>query len=85
VAAFRLLPDAELLALAEDVRSAASARDQVQQMRLYRQAGEHYLAAHDIDQGCFFITNAWVLALANGDDSEHELHQLLAAHGRVPV
>ncbi len=75
--------DSDLGGLEQRLLRATVAGDQAAQMRLYRLAGEHHLRLGNIDQGCFYLTNAWVLSLALGDVSEQELRQKLARHGRV--
>ncbi|MGB0866701.1 MAG: hypothetical protein ACPGSC_09335, partial [Granulosicoccaceae bacterium] len=74
----------DLAALEAQLLTALKAGDQLEQIRLYRLAGEHHLASGEIDEGCFLLTNAWVLALAAGDPVEAGLHDMLARHGRVP-
>ena len=73
----------DLVALEHQLLTATQAGDQPAQMRLYRLAGEKHLRVGEIDQGCFYLTNAWVLSLAIGDPAEQELRQVLARHGRV--
>ena len=75
----------DLQALEAKLLSALRTGDQTTQMHLYRQVGEHKLRNGSVDEGCFLLTNAWVLALSVGDAVEHELHSLLAQHGRVPL
>jgi len=65
--------------LDEQLSAALYAGDQHEQMRLYR-----LLASGQVDEGCFLLTNAWVLALAMGDLAENDLHAQLAGFGRVP-
>lgn len=74
-----------LQALEAKLLMALRAGDQATQIQLYRQVGEHKLRDGLVDEGCFLLTNAWVLALSVGDAVEHELHGLLAQHGRVPL
>ena len=47
---------------------------------LYAQAADD---APDIDSACFFLTYAYIFALERGDPAVTELHDRLAAHGRV--
>lgn len=75
----------DLQALESRLLNALRTGDQSTQIHLYRQVGEHKLRNGMVDEGCFLLTNAWVLALSVGDVVEHELHSLLAQHGRVPV
>lgn len=82
---FTALNAEQLIALERSVLAAAASGEQPTLMQLYRRASEHYLACGDIDQACFFATNAWVIALSIGDEAEHELHLFLAQHGRVPA
>ena len=48
---------------------------------LYTRAAER--ATGEIDVACFFLTHAWVFAMAAGLDEADALHARLAAHGRV--
>ena len=74
----------DLPALDAQLLAALHAGDQAAQMKLYRLLGEHRLQQGLVDESCFLLTNAWVLALSLGDSAEHELHDLLAEYGRVP-
>lgn len=76
---------ADWAALERRLTQALARGDQAAQSRLYRRAGEWRLQQGRVDEGCYLLTNAWVLALALGDPAEAELHDMLAAHGRVPT
>lgn len=75
----------DLAALEAQLLEAAQSGDQKLQMRLYQQVGEFHLAHQRIDEGCFFLTNAWVMAVALGHTSEDSLYHTLEHHGRVPA
>ena len=51
-------------------------------MRLYAEAGDLAEAAGEIDAACFFLTHAYVFALATGAAEAGALHARLLAHGR---
>ncbi len=50
--------------------------------RLYAKAGNLMLNSGRTDEGCFFLTQAYVLALENGLADAPVLHAELARHGR---
>ncbi|MEM1046982.1 MAG: hypothetical protein AAGL24_12545 [Pseudomonadota bacterium] len=49
---------------------------------LYAEAGDHELAAGNVDAGCFFLTHAYVYALEAGHPDADRLHAVLKRHGR---
>lgn len=67
--------DAALLA-------AHAAGDGAALARLYTQAGDAAEASGAVDAACFFLTQAYVFALAAGDPRADALHARLLAHGR---
>lgn len=67
--------DAALLA-------AHAAGDRPSLVRLYTRAGDTAEAAGEIDAACFFLTHAYVFALAIGAVEAGALHARLLAHGR---
>lgn len=51
-------------------------------IRLYTEAAEWFETRGAIDEACFFLTQAHVLALAEGDPRRAALHGKLCARGR---
>ena len=49
---------------------------------LYARAGDAAEAAGDLDRACFYLTHAYVFALATGAPEADALHARLLAHGR---
>lgn len=56
--------------------------DQAALARLYAKAGDRAEAAGDLDAACFYLTHAYVFALATGAPGADALHARLKAHGR---
>lgn len=67
--------DAALLAAHE-------AGDEAALARLYADAGDRAEAAGDGDAACFYLTHAYVFALATGAPQADALRARLKAHGR---
>ena len=63
------------------LRDAHAADDLPRLAALYIRAAER--ADGETDTACFFLTHAWVFAMAAGLDEADALHARLAAHGRV--
>ena len=51
-------------------------------IEIYASQGKLKLRENDIDQACFFFTNAMVIALEAGDARAEEYHALLVQNGR---
>jgi hypothetical protein len=51
-------------------------------VHLYAEAGDRAEAAGEIDAACFFLTHAYVFALASGAPEADALHARLLTHGR---
>ena len=49
---------------------------------LYAAAGNSMLASGLEDEGCFFLTQAYIIALENGLEIAAPLHAELVRHGR---
>ena len=49
---------------------------------LYHLAGNEFISAGSIDEGCFFLTQAYVYSLELGLDSAAAIRSALVAHGR---
>ncbi len=49
---------------------------------LYSEAGNSLLDSGLENEGCFYLTQAYILALENGLDSAAALHAKLVKHGR---
>ncbi len=64
------------------ILSAHASEDGNMLARLYGDAGTQMLAAGQVDEGCFFLTQAYVFALENGLDSAEAFHGYLVEHGR---
>ena len=64
------------------ILSAHAAGDGTLLARLYGEAGTRLLADGKVDEGCFFLTQAYAYALETGLDSATEFHRCLAEHGR---
>ena len=56
--------------------------DEAVLVRLYGQAANMAGAAGETDAACFFLTQAYVFALATGAPQAGALHARLLAHGR---
>ncbi len=50
--------------------------------RCYYDWGQHQLHMKRIDEGCFFLTQAYVLALENGMEVASDIHAILKRLGR---
>jgi hypothetical protein len=61
---------------------AHEAGDKRRLVSLYTQAADTAEAAGDIDACCFYLTQAYVFALASGARQAGALHARLLAHGR---
>lgn len=66
----------------EQILVAHAAKDLLQLIGLYSDAAATLEAGGDIDEACFFATQAYVLALAEGDSRAAALRERLRAHGR---
>ena len=49
---------------------------------LYLDWGKRLLALDRLDEGCFFLTQGYVLALENGMDEAVEIYEILKNHER---
>lgn len=56
--------------------------DGVRLAALYAQAGRRMVADGDIDEGCFFLTQAYVFALEHGLEDAERIHAELVSFGR---
>ena len=61
---------------------AHEAEDNVRLAQLYTSAADMAEAEGDIDACCFYLTHAYVFALASGAPEAGALHLRLLAHGR---
>lgn len=59
--------------------AAHEARDHAALIRLYTQAAD---TSTDLDAACFYLTHAYIFALAFGAPETKELHARLKKHGR---
>ncbi len=50
--------------------------------KLYLEWGQKLLTAKKVDEGCFFLTQAYILALEKGMNEADEIHQILKYHKR---
>ncbi|MDE0307829.1 MAG: hypothetical protein OXI87_23540 [Albidovulum sp.] len=64
------------------ILAAHSAGDGASLAGLYRRAGDEFIAAGSIDEGCFYLTQAYVYSLEYGLDSAAAIRSVLVAHGR---
>ncbi len=64
------------------VTAAHAAGDFLALLELYAEASAWLEAQGAVDEACFFGTQAYVLALAEGSDRAPALHARLVAHGR---
>lgn len=71
----------EELDLESALRDAHAVDDLPRLSALYTRAAER--AGGETDTACFFLTHAWVFAMAAGLDEADVLRARLAAHGRV--
>jgi len=62
--------------------AAHGAGDQPRLAALYARAGDAAEAAGEIDAACFYLTHAYVFALAAGAPEAAALHARLLAYGR---
>ena len=51
-------------------------------IRLYTKQGKKKIAHHEIDAGCYYLTNAYIFALECGSRKAKKLHKLLKFYGR---
>lgn len=51
-------------------------------LNLYAEAAAWFEGRGAVDEACFFLTQAYVLALATGSPQRVALHQRLCAYGR---
>lgn len=51
--------------------------------RLYRTAADRAERSGDMDQTCFYLTQAWVHALEAGSPAVQELQSRLVSYGRM--
>ena len=65
--------------LNDAILEAHSQRDFVALVTLYQRAS---METDDIDEACFFATQAYIFALDTGHPNLNELHQFLCAHNR---
>ena len=70
------------VALDRALIEAHEAGDKPRLVLLYTQAANEAEAAGDIDACCFYLTQAYVFALACGAPEADSLHARLLAHGR---
>ena len=50
--------------------------------QLYLEWGKRLLAKEKVDEGCFFLTQGYVLALEEGMAEAEEIHRILKSHAR---
>lgn len=62
--------------------AAHEAGDQARLVALYREAADRAAAVGETDAACFYLTQAYVFALAAGAREAGALHARLLAHGR---
>ncbi len=62
--------------------SAHEEGDHARLVALYREAADGAEAAGDTGAACFYLTQAYVFALASGAPEAGRLHERLLAHGR---
>jgi hypothetical protein len=75
-------PELDRAALDAALIEAHEAGDRPCLVSLYSQAADTEEAAGDIDACCFYLTQAYVFALAGGLPEAGRLHARLLAHGR---
>lgn len=79
---FPPMADGDVAGLDAALLAAHAAGDEAALARLYARAGDLAEAAGETDAACFFLTQAYVFALATGAAGSEALHARLAAHGR---
>ena len=58
--------------------------DLAEKARIYMHAGQIYSESAEIDEACFFMTQAFVLAAHHGDKAiEQQARQFLLDHNRI--
>ncbi len=72
----------DIAALELKLLAAVKADDKAEIVRLYRLAGEAFIAQNDINAGCFNLTHAYVHALETNDPAAAGLHKTLVLYGR---
>ena len=77
-----LAPPADRAALDAALLAAHAAADQPALVGLYSRAAERAEAAGEVDAACFYLTHAYVFALATGAAEADALHGRLKAYGR---
>ena len=68
-----------MTALNDAILEAHDQRDYVALVTLYQRASTE---TNDMDEACFFATQAYIFALDTGHPNLNELHQFLCAHNR---
>ncbi|MCY4460140.1 MAG: hypothetical protein OXC26_07055 [Albidovulum sp.] len=68
--------------LNRSVLAAHASGDGVALAQLYQFAGNEFVSAGSIDEGCFFLTQAYVYSLEFGLESAEEIRIALIEHGR---
>ena len=76
------MPPSEAQALDARLLAAHAAGDKGLIAVSYTQAADVAEAAGDVDQACFFLTQAWIFALEAGMPQARVLKKRLVAYGR---
>lgn len=64
------------------IREAQAAGDLEFLMNVYRELGEKELQGGRIDEGCFFLVQAYVYGLESGSPKAVEIYNMLKGYGR---
>lgn len=51
-------------------------------IRTYKSKGETELLNGRLNEGCIYLTHAYIFALQNGDPVANEIHEILVRYGR---
>jgi len=77
-----MLLSVSLAEINDQVLAAHEAGNLRQLPALYRRASQALFESGDIDPACFFLTQAYIYALDQGDPQAIEIHTILVSHGR---
>ena len=65
-------------------RQLSETDDPIEKARIYLRAGQVFFESSDMDEACFFMTQAFVFAAHNGEKLiENTARQFLAEHNRI--
>ena len=66
----------------EKILSSARDGDHVGMSKSYMEWGDRLIEGGSVDEGCFYLTQSYILALENNLDTVDRLHRVLVELGR---